>query len=89
MAASAKGTICAGSIGSAGLLSGDHRRLLAETAMFRCKPLMVGRVSLHNYNGLVGEVMAYVSTLKKLNPLGLPVRKPQGQLPLGALKVAA
>jgi hypothetical protein len=50
---------------------------------------MVGRVSLHNYNGLVGEVMAYVSTLKKLNPLGLPVRKPQGQLSLGALKVAA
>lgn len=34
------------------------------------------KVSLRNYNGQVGEVMAYVSAINKLNTLGLPVRKP-------------
>jgi len=28
-------------------------------------------------NGQVGEVMAYVSAINKLNTLGLPVRKPR------------
>ncbi|MGU5699640.1 IS5/IS1182 family transposase, partial [Aeromonas allosaccharophila] len=35
------------------------------------------KISLRNYNGQVGEVMAYVSAINKLNSLGLPVRKPQ------------
>ena len=58
-------------------LSGYHRRSLAETAMYRFKQLMTEKISLRNYNGQVGEVMAYVRAINKLNALGLPVRKPQ------------
>ncbi|TNH93347.1 IS5/IS1182 family transposase, partial [Aeromonas sobria] len=53
-------------------ISGYHRRSLAETAMYRFKQLMAGKISLQ-----VGEVMAYVSAMNKLNTLGLPVRKPR------------
>ncbi|WP_339015987.1 IS5 family transposase [Aeromonas popoffii] len=42
-------------------ISGYDRRSLAETAMFRFKQLMAGRVSLRKYNGQVGKVMAYVT----------------------------
>ena len=58
-------------------ISGYHRRSLAETAMYRFKQLLTGKISLRNYNGQVGEVMAYVSAINKLNTLGLPVRKPR------------
>ncbi len=58
-------------------ISGYHRRSLAETAMFRFKQLMAGQITLRKYNGQVGEVMAYVSAINKLNTLGLPVRKPR------------
>ncbi|MCF5899640.1 IS5 family transposase [Aeromonas veronii] len=58
-------------------ISGYHRRSLAETAMYRFKQLMMGKISLRTYNGQVGEVMAYVSAINKLNRLGLPVRKPR------------
>ena len=58
-------------------MSGYHRRSLAETAMYRFKQLMTGKISLRTYNGQVGEVMAYVSAINKLNRLGLPVRKPR------------
>lgn len=58
-------------------ISGYHRRSLAETAMSRFKQLMAGKITLREYNGQVGEVMAYVSTINKLNTLGLPVRKPR------------
>ncbi len=58
-------------------ISGYHRRSLAETAMYRFKPLLAGKISLRNYNGQVGEVMAYVSAINKLNTLGMPVRKPR------------
>ena len=58
-------------------MSGYHRRSLAETAMYRFKQLMAGKISLRTYNGQVGEVMAYVSAINKLNRLGLPVRKPR------------
>ena len=57
--------------------SGYHRRSLAETAMYRFKQLMTGKISLRNYNGQVGEIMAYVCAMNKLNALGLPVRKPR------------
>jgi len=56
---------------------GHHRRSLAETAMYRFKQFLAGKISLRNYNGQVGEVMAYVSAINKLNTLGLPVRKPR------------
>ena len=55
--------------------SGYHRRSLAETAMSRFKQLLAGKLSLRNYNNQVGEVMAYVCAMNKLNALGLPVRK--------------
>ncbi len=58
-------------------ISGYHCRSLAETAMYRFKQLLAGKISLRNYNGQVGEVMAYVSAINKLNTLGLPVRKPR------------
>lgn len=58
-------------------ISGYHRRSLAETAMYRFKQLLTGKISLRNYNGQVGEVMAYVCAMNKLNTLGLPVRKPR------------
>lgn len=58
-------------------ISGHHRCSLAEMAMPRFKQLMVGKISLRNYNGQVGEVMAYVSAIHKLNTLGQPIRKPQ------------
>lgn len=58
-------------------ISGYHRRSLAETAIYRFKQLLTGKISLRNYNGQVGEVMAYVSAINKLNTLGLPVRKPR------------
>ena len=58
-------------------ISGYHRRSLAETAMYRFEQLLAGKISLRNYNGQVGEVMAYVSAINKLNTLGLPVRKPR------------
>ncbi len=56
-------------------ISGYHSRSLAETAMYRFKLLLTGKISLRNYNGQVGEVMAYLSAINKLNTLGLPVRK--------------
>ncbi|WP_139723370.1 transposase, partial [Aeromonas salmonicida] len=58
-------------------ISGYHRRSLAETAMYRFKQLLAGKISLRNYNGQVGEVMAYVCAINKLNTLGMPVRKPR------------
>ncbi|MBV7437054.1 IS5 family transposase [Aeromonas sp. sif2416] len=57
--------------------SGYHWRSLAETAMYRFKQLMTGKISLRNYNRQVGEIMAYVCAMNKLNTLGLPVREPQ------------
>ncbi len=58
-------------------MSGYHRRSLAETAMYRFKQLLAGKISLHNYNGQVGEVMVYVSAINKLKTSGLSVRKPR------------
>lgn len=52
--------------------------------MYRFKQLMAEKISLRNYNGHVGEIMAYVCAMNKLYTLGLPARKPQQQLPFGA-----
>ena len=57
--------------------SGYHRRSLAETAMCRFKQLLTGKLSLRKYNNQVGEVMAYVCAMNKLNALGLPIRRPR------------
>ncbi len=37
-------------------ISGYHRRLLAEMAMYQSKQLLVGKICLCNYNGQVGDV---------------------------------
>ncbi|KWR67384.1 transposase [Aeromonas hydrophila] len=57
-------------------ISGYHRRSLAETAMYRFKQLLAGKISLRTYNGQVGEVMAYVSAINKLNTLALLLDSP-------------
>lgn len=36
-------------------ISGYHRRSQAETAMYRFKQLMTGKISLRTYNGQVGK----------------------------------
>jgi hypothetical protein len=41
--------------------------------MHQFKQLMVEKISLRNYDGQVGEIMAYVCAMNKLNTLGLPV----------------
>ena len=65
-------------------ISGDQRCSLAEMALYRFKQLLTGKISLRNDNVQVGEVMAYVSAINKLNTLDLPVRKPQVSLSPGA-----
>lgn len=47
---------------------GYHKRSLSETAMYRVKQLLGGRLSLRNYNAQVGETYA----LNKLTGLGMP-----------------
>ncbi|WP_429123536.1 IS5 family transposase [Aeromonas veronii] len=59
-------------------ISGYHRRSLAgRDDNVSVQAVAAGKISLRNYNGQVGEVMAYVSVINKLNTLGLPVRKPR------------
>ncbi len=70
-------------------ISGYHRRSLAETAMYRFKQLLAGKISLRSYNGQVGEVMAYVKAMNKLNTLGPPVEQPQVRQPLGLGKLSS
>jgi hypothetical protein len=38
-------------------MSGYHQRSLAETAIYRFKQLMTGKISLRTYNGQAGAVM--------------------------------
>jgi hypothetical protein len=52
-----------------------HQRSLAETAMYRYKQLLSGKVTLRKYNGQVGEILANVKALNKLTSLGMPVRQ--------------
>ncbi len=51
---------------------GYHRRSLSETAMYRVKQLLGGRLSLRNYNAQVGETYAMIKALNKLTGLGIP-----------------
>ena len=69
-------------------ISGYHRRSLAETAMYRFKQLLAGKISLRNYSGQVGEVMAYVSAINKLNTWSTCQKAPS-VTPLGAGAVVA
>ncbi|MBR9856650.1 MAG: IS5 family transposase [Gammaproteobacteria bacterium] len=56
--------------------SGYHQRSLAETAMSRYKQLVNPKLSLRNYNGQVGEILAGVKVMNKVIGLGMPVRQP-------------
>ncbi|OWM13163.1 transposase, partial [Vibrio parahaemolyticus] len=51
---------------------GSHKRSLSETAMFRVKQLLGGRLSLRNYNAQVGETYAMIKALNKLTGLDMP-----------------
>ncbi|HFG1637862.1 TPA: IS5 family transposase [Vibrio cholerae] len=51
---------------------GYHKRSLSETAMYRVKQLLGGRLSLRNYNAQVGEAYAMIKALNKLTGLGMP-----------------
>lgn len=52
-----------------------HRRSLSETAMYRYKQLLSGKLSLRCYNAQVGEILAGVKALNKMSRLGMPVRQ--------------
>ncbi|EJL6271240.1 IS5 family transposase [Vibrio cholerae] len=51
---------------------GYHRRSLSETAMYRVKQLLGGRLSLRNDNAQVGETYSMIKALNKLTGLGMP-----------------
>ncbi|CAK2758288.1 hypothetical protein VCRA2126O85_230035 [Vibrio crassostreae] len=51
---------------------GYNKRSLSETAMFRIKHSLGGRLSLRNYNAQVGETYAMIKALNKLTGLGMP-----------------
>ncbi|MBM5222584.1 IS5/IS1182 family transposase, partial [Vibrio parahaemolyticus] len=53
-------------------LDGYHKRSLSETAMYRVKQLLGGRLSLRNYNAQVGETYVMIKALNKLTGLGMP-----------------
>ncbi|EGR08369.1 transposase domain protein [Vibrio cholerae HE48] len=45
---------------------------LPETAMYRVKQLLGGKLSLRDHNAQVGETYAMVKALNKLTGLGMP-----------------
>jgi hypothetical protein len=45
---------------------------MAQTAMRRFKQWLAGKISLRNYSGQVGVMMAYMSAINKLNAPGPP-----------------
>jgi hypothetical protein len=49
-----------------------YHRSLAQTAMRRFKQWLAGKISLRNYSGQVGVMMAYMSAINKLNAPGPP-----------------
>ncbi|MFG0607515.1 IS5 family transposase [Vibrio mimicus] len=51
---------------------GYHKRSLSETAMYRVKQLLGGKLSLRDYNAQVGETYAMIKALSKLTGLGMP-----------------
>ncbi|MDF4405414.1 IS5 family transposase [Vibrio parahaemolyticus] len=51
---------------------GYHKRSLSETAMYRVKQLLGGKLSLRDYNAQVGESYAMIKALNKLTGLGMP-----------------
>jgi hypothetical protein len=51
---------------------GCHKRSLSETAMYRVKQLLGGKLSLRNYNAQVGEIYAMIKALNKLTGFGMP-----------------
>ncbi|HDL9435312.1 TPA: IS5/IS1182 family transposase, partial [Vibrio cholerae] len=55
---------------------GCHKRSLSETAMYRVKQLLGGRLSLRNYNAQVGETYAIIKALNKITGLGMPKNLP-------------
>tara|TARA_Y100000588_G_scaffold188919_1_gene202870 strand:+ start:2545 stop:2892 length:348 start_codon:yes stop_codon:yes gene_type:complete len=51
---------------------GYHNRSLSETAMYRVKQLLGGKLSLRNYNAQVGETYTLIKGMNKLTGVGMP-----------------
>ncbi len=51
---------------------GYYKRSLSETAMYRVKQLLGGKLSLRDYNIQVGETYTMIKALNKLTGLGMP-----------------
>ncbi len=47
-------------------------RYQSETAMYRVKQLLGGKLSLRSHNAQVGETYAMLKALNKLTGLGMP-----------------
>ncbi|WP_242601627.1 transposase [Vibrio metoecus] len=62
------GPTISGKSGTA-IINADYQ---TETAMYRVKQLLGGRLSLRNYNAQVGETYAMIKALNKLTGLGVP-----------------
>ena len=50
---------------------GYHKRSLSETAIYRVKQLLGGKLSLRIYNDQVGETYVMIKALNKLTRLGM------------------
>lgn len=54
------------------IMTGYHRRSIAETAMYRVKQLFGGHLSLREYDAQVAEAMAMICALNKMTLAGMP-----------------
>ena len=51
---------------------GYYKRSLSETALYRAKQLLGGKLFQRNYNAQVGETYAMIKALNMLTGLGMP-----------------
>lgn len=49
-----------------------NRRWIAETAIYKVKPLFGGLLMLRDYDGQVAEAMAMVRALNRMTKAGMP-----------------
>ncbi|WP_150138583.1 hypothetical protein [Candidatus Enterovibrio escicola] len=54
---------------------GYHKRLLAETAIFRYKQLPNTKLTLSDYNTQVGVALVNMQAMNKVLRLGIPIRQ--------------
>ncbi|PCS21548.1 hypothetical protein [Candidatus Enterovibrio escicola] len=54
---------------------GYHKRLLAETAIFRYKQLPNPKLTLSDYSTQVGVALVNMQAMNKVLRLGIPIRQ--------------